>query len=185
MSDIDDSIDALYQEPLDQFTAKRNELAAALKKGGDRESADRVKALAKPGQAAWAVNQAWWRNQPAFREMLDAGEALRQAHAAFAQGKAAGVRAEMDARQRAMNGVIDAALAALGGSAKVGHDLRHRIAGTLESFASSGVPANITLGRLSGDLQLSGLEALSAMAGLAPAAAPAPPPPPRPTLVHS
>ncbi|MCC7125349.1 MAG: hypothetical protein IT178_10910, partial [Acidobacteria bacterium] len=59
--DVEAAIDALYQGPLDGFTAARNALAAALKKSGDKAGAERVKALAKPSVTAWAVNQAWWR----------------------------------------------------------------------------------------------------------------------------
>ena len=183
-SDLEASIDVLYQAPLDRFTAQRNELAASLKKAGDREAADRVKALAKPGVAAWAVNQAWWRDPEALRALLDAGADLRRAHLAFANGKATDIRAAVEARQQAVDAVIDRALHALGGPGKVAPDVRHRIAVTVEALASSGVPDGLAPGRLTADLQASGFEALSALAGIAPSS-PAPPPvaPSRPVLV--
>ena len=182
--ELERSIDALYQTPLDQFTAKRNELAASLKKAGDRDNADRVKALTKPGVAAWAVNQAWWRDQDAVRALLDAGADLRRAHLAFANGKATDIRAAVEARQQAVDAVIDRALDALGGPGKVAADLRHRIAVTVEALASSGWPDGLSQGRLTADLQASGFEALSALAGI-PSSSPPPPPkaPAKPTLV--
>lgn len=178
--DLDAAIDELYQAPLDRFTAQRNELAAALRKAGDRVHADDVKALVKPAVTAWAVNQAWWQEQAAFREMLDAGAALRSAHVARARGKSADIRGAAETRQRAVNAVIEAAVMALGGPAAVAPDARHRIAGTVEALASGGSPAGP--GRWSKDLQASGLEALSALAGLSSAAAP-PAAPTRPVLV--
>jgi hypothetical protein len=76
------AIDTLYQGPLDGFTAARNELAAARRKAGDREGADRVKALAKPTGTAWAVNQVWWRDRSVMERLLAAGEGQRAAHRA-------------------------------------------------------------------------------------------------------
>lgn len=180
--DIDAAIDQLYQLPLDQFTAERNTLAADLKKAGDRATADRVKVLAKPNLTAWAINQAWWRDRATFTAMLDAGGALLAAHHAIAKGKSADVRRAAEARQRAVEAVVDAAVHALGGSDKVSPDARHRIAGTAEALASSGVPADATLGRLATDLQSSGLDVLSALAGSMQTST-AHAKPPRPTIV--
>ncbi len=178
--DLDAAIDALYQAPLETFTTRRNALAAERRKAGDREAAERIKSLPKPGVTAWAVNQAWWQNHDAFRAMLDAGEAERAAHAAFGRGKPADVRAASEARQRAVQAVVDAAVAALGGPGKVSPDARYRLLGTIEALASSGVPGNVRIGRLSSDLQSSGLAALSALAGGAPTVREAPP---RPVII--
>ncbi len=180
--EVDSAIDGLYQAPLDRFTADRNALAAELRKAGRRDDADRVKALPKPSVTAWAVNQAWWRDQPAFQAMLDAGETLRAAHMARLRGQSADVRAAAEARQDAVNAVVDVAVHALGGSDAVNPDARYRIAGTVEALASSGVPPDATVGRLSKDLQASGLEALSALTGIGPAP-PARAPVPRPVVV--
>jgi hypothetical protein len=180
--DVEVGIDGLYQGTLDRFTANRNALASELRKARRGEDADRVKALPKPSVTAWAVNQAWWRDREAFQAMLDAGEALRSAHLARLQGQSADVRAAAEARQEAVNAVVDAAVRALGGPDDVSPDARHRIAGTIEALASSGVPADATIGRLSKDLQASGLEALSALTGLAPAPPPRAPAP-KPVIV--
>jgi hypothetical protein len=162
--ELETAIDALYQGPLDQFTAERNALAASLKKSGDKVSAERVKALAKPSSTAWAVNQAWWHHRDRFQAMLDAGAAQRKAHIAFAQGKHADVRAAGEARRAAVSEVTEAALQALGGHKAVAPDVQYRIAGTVEALASSGAPEGELPGRLTRDLQSSGLDALTALA---------------------
>lgn len=173
---VEAAIDRLYEGPLDRFTAGRNELAAALKKSGDADGAARVKALTKPSATAWAVNQVWWRQRDRFQAMLDAGRAQRQAHVAWAKGRPADVRSAGDARHAAVQEVTDAAVEALGGRKAVAPDVQYRIAGTVEALASSGVPAGETPGRLTRDLQSSGLDALGALAAAAGAVT-------RPTLV--
>jgi len=162
--DVEASIDALYRGALDRFTADRNALAATLKKAGDKASAERVKALAKPSSTAWAVNQAWWQHQDRFQAMLDAGAAQRKAHVAWTQGRQADVRAAGEARRAAVSEVTEAALQALGGHKAVAPDVQYRIAGTVEALASSGVPEGEAPGRLTRDLQSSGLDALTALA---------------------
>jgi hypothetical protein len=174
--ELETAIDALYQGPLDGFTAARNALAASLKKSGDKASAERVKTLAKPSSTAWAINQAWWQHHDRFQAMLDAGAAQRKAHVAWAQGHKADVRAAGEARRAAVGEVTDAAVDALGGRKAVTPDVQYRIAGTVEALASAGVPEGEVPGRLTRDLQSSGLDALTALAEAAGAA-------PRPTIV--
>jgi hypothetical protein len=173
---LEASIDALYRLPLDRFTPERNALAASLKKAGDKAAAERVKSLAKPSATAWAVNQAWWTDRDRFQAMLDAGAAQRKAHLAFAEGRNADVRAAGEVRREAVARVSGAALDALGGKQAVAPDVQYRIAGTLEALASSGVPEGESPGRLTRDLQSSGLDALTALAEAAAAS-------PRPTIV--
>src|SRR5262245_12137426 len=110
LGELEASIDALYKLPLDQFTAERNALAAALKKAGDKPAAERVKTLTKPNTTAWAINQVWWTHRGRFQAMLDAGEAQRRAHIALAQGRTADLRGAGEARREAVADVADAAL---------------------------------------------------------------------------
>jgi hypothetical protein len=182
-TDVDAAIDALYRAPLERFTSERNALAVELRKAGQRAEAHAVKGLAKPSVTAWAVNQVWWGDEPTFRAMLDAGDAQRSAHMALVRGQAADVRAAGEVRQKAVDAVVEAAVNALGGPSKVAPDMRHRIAGTVEALASGGMPPDATPGRLTKDLQASGLEALSALAGVAPGSTAKAPAPPRPVLV--
>lgn len=173
---VEDAIDRLYEGPLDRFTADRNALAASLKKDGDADGASRVKALAKPTATAWAVNQVWWRHRDRFQTLLEAGRAQRQAHVAWADGRPSDVRAAGEARQAAVRDVTDAAVEVLGGRKVVAPDAQYRIAGTVEALASSGMPEGEVPGRLTRDLQSSGLDALGALAAAAGAVT-------RPTLV--
>ena len=168
------AIDALYQGPLDAFTANRNALAAELRKAGDRAAADLVKALPKPSVTAWAVNQVWWTDRETFQAMLEAGGRLKDAHLAWSSGGSTDVRAAAEDRRQAVRAVVDAALAALGDPKTVAPDLQYRISGTVEALASGGATDDARPGRLSRDLQSSGLEGLGALAAAA-AAAPARP----------
>lgn len=179
--DLASAIDRLYQLPLEQFTAERNALAATLKKDGSKADAERVKALVKPNTTAWALNQVWWRDRPTFKAMLDAGAKLRDAHQARAAGKAADIRELSDTRQRAVHAVVDAVIDVLGGAERVSADAHHRLLGTIEALASGGATAEAP-GRLTADLQSTGLDMLSALAGSLRADA-QPGAPPRPVIV--
>jgi hypothetical protein len=175
MSADETAIDALYQVPLDRFTAERNALAASLKKAGDKAGAEAVKALTKPSATAWAINQVWWQHRDRFQALLDAGTRERAAHVARSDGRSADVREAGEVRQRAVQDVTDAALDMLGGRKAVSPDVQYRVAGTVEALASSGMPAGERAGRLTRDVQISGMDALAALAAATAA--------PRPTLV--
>ena len=103
MATLDDEIDALYRLSPGEFVSARNALA---KRAGDR--AAEVKALVKPGAAAWAVNQLYWQRRPVFDALAKASEARRAAHVAQLDGRRADL-ALADSRHRA---ALDAALAA-------------------------------------------------------------------------
>lgn len=74
---MEKELDRLYAAPLDEFVAERDALAKQLRADGDREAADRVKALRKPSAAVWAVNQLARRQQKDYRALLKAGDKLR------------------------------------------------------------------------------------------------------------
>ena len=76
---MEKELDSLYAAPLDEFVAERDALAKRLRADGDREAADRVKALRKPSAAVWAVNQLARRQQKDYRALLEAGDRLREA----------------------------------------------------------------------------------------------------------
>ena len=96
MAPLDSEIDALYQKPLDQFTAARNTLAKTLA-GAD---AARVRKLPKPTVVPWTVNQLYWRARPVFDRLRTAGERLRAAQIAALKGRAADVRDASDAQRK-------------------------------------------------------------------------------------
>lgn len=82
----DHELDRLYGLPLAEFTRARDGLARELRKGGEREAADEVKALAKPSLAAWAVNQLARKEPMQMRALTTAGERLRKAQAELLEG---------------------------------------------------------------------------------------------------
>jgi hypothetical protein len=59
-------VDALFTLPPGEFVAARSALAARLKKAGQAEEAERVKAMVKPSATAWAVNQLYCRHRREF-----------------------------------------------------------------------------------------------------------------------
>jgi hypothetical protein len=76
---VEETADELYALPPAEFTRARDERAKALRKAGDREEADAVKALRKPTVAAWALNQLARRRPKQVEGLIAAGEDLRAA----------------------------------------------------------------------------------------------------------
>ncbi|MEV0126185.1 hypothetical protein AB0I16_32355 [Streptomyces sp. NPDC050703] len=78
--DLETVADELYGLRPEEFTAARDERAAAARKAGDRPLAERIKALRRPSLAAWAGNLLV-RGQPdEVRPLIQLGEGLRRAH---------------------------------------------------------------------------------------------------------
>ena len=67
--------DELYGLPLDEFVARRKDLAKELR-AEDRAAADAVAALRKPTLPAWTANQLVRRRELDVRRLLKAGESL-------------------------------------------------------------------------------------------------------------
>ena len=98
-------LDQLYALPLAEFTRARDELAKELRKAGEKEAADEVKALRKPSISAWAINQLVRNDEIALQGLLRAGERLREAQAKVVSGGGAddfraATQAERDAVAR-------------------------------------------------------------------------------------
>ena len=158
-----DEADELYGLPDGEFTSARDALAKRLRGEKRREEADEVKALRRPSVAAGAINRAV--REHGADELLDAGEALREAHEALLSGSgdAAGVR-EATARER--EAVRDFAALALGDgasasteekvratlhAASIDDDVRELlVAGRLERDAEAGADPMALLGSRSG-----------------------------------
>ena len=160
-----DEVDHLFQIPLSQFTSARNTLAAKLKKEGDGERADRVKTLGKPSISAWVVNQLYWRHRKAFERLLAAGDQFRNAQAEQLAGKSTDLRAPLEARREALAEMTRHAADVL---RDAGHpaspDTLRRVMTTLEAVATYGEqPDGPQPGRLTGDVNPPGFEALAAL----------------------
>jgi hypothetical protein len=168
-----DDIDALFQLPPDKFTAARNELAARLKAAGKDDEAARVKGLAKPPVSAWVVNQLFWKKRKSFDRLMTTGERLRTAQASQLRGKGGELREPLEARRVALGELSKEAAALL---REVGHnpspDLMRRVTTTLEALATyANHPSAPQAGRLTGDIDAPGFEALSMLIPRGPASA--------------
>jgi hypothetical protein len=157
---LDDEIDRLYQVPLSEFTAARNELA---KRAGT--DAAEIRKLAKPNVAAWAVNQLYWHRRSVYDRLVDAARALRSAHGKVLAGRASDVSAAESAHRDAARAAIDEIRTILtdGGDSATSATLQ-AVQETLQALPADGSP-----GRLTRPLRPAGFEAL---AGLIPRSGP-------------
>src|SRR3954452_3285874 len=87
IADFDGDVDRLYQLPLNEFTAARDELVKRLRAEGERERAQEIKTLRKPTAAVWLVNQLARERPLDVQRLLKAGEALTKIKADAAAGK--------------------------------------------------------------------------------------------------
>jgi hypothetical protein len=97
---VEKELDSLFAAPLDEFVAERDALAKRLRADGDREAAERVKALRKPSAAVWAVNQLARRQQKDYRALLQAGDRLREAQEQVLGGESPETLQEAAAAER-------------------------------------------------------------------------------------
>ncbi|WP_454790250.1 hypothetical protein [Mycolicibacterium lutetiense] len=80
---VDDDLNSLYGVRPEEFTARRNELAAAAKKRGDVLAAKEITAARRPTTAAWVVNLLALTDATARPKLTNLHESLRAAHAAM------------------------------------------------------------------------------------------------------
>lgn len=80
---VDDDLNSLYGLRPEEFTARRNELAAAAKKRGDVLAAKVIAAAKRPTTAAWVVNLLVLTDATARSKLTSLHESLRAAHAAM------------------------------------------------------------------------------------------------------
>jgi hypothetical protein len=78
--DLESVADELYGLLPDEFVEARGRHAAAARKAGNRELADRIGALRRPTQSAWTSNLFVRAHPDQVTRMLELGEGLRQAH---------------------------------------------------------------------------------------------------------
>ena len=161
----DDPIDALFRLPLTEFIGARKELAARMKKNGDADDAQRVKALAKPPISAWTVNQLYWNHRDEFDELISTGQRFRKAQAS---GKMVNMREALDARREVLAQLSDLANEIL---TDAGHnpslDVLRRITTTLEALSSLASFSDTTPGRLTQDIDPPGFDSFASFAPIA------------------
>jgi hypothetical protein len=124
----DAALEALFRAPHAAFVAERARLATELTKGGDAAAGKKLQKIRRPGITAWAVNQLWWNERAAFKELLRTAERLRDADlsATAAHKKALGTL-----RERAAAFLTEAGHAASEGTLR-------RVTTTLSALAATG-----------------------------------------------
>jgi hypothetical protein len=169
MAKLEQEIDDLFELPLGEFTSARNALAKRLKGEGDAGGSESVQRLVKPSLPAWAINQLARREEAAVKALLDAGAAMRKAQGQALARKGGGdaLRTAQAEEKRAVNDLTRRAarlLETAGRSATA--SILERISSTLSAAAvTERGRAALEAGRLSGEIEPSGFEAL---AGLTP-----------------
>jgi hypothetical protein len=162
VGDLDAALAALYQLPLEQFVATRDQLARRLRAAGDRATARRVAALRRPPVSAWAANQLTHVAPTGVAELLEAGAALRQAQQEALAGQPGAAR-----QLRTATAHLRAAITRLSSRAetllvRAGHAASDatlaRLAATLQAAATGdeATRAALAQGRLLGDLDPAG-----------------------------
>jgi hypothetical protein len=97
---VDEIADQLYALPPEEFTAARNKAERELRKAGEREQADEVKALRKPNAAAGAVNRLVHEHRVEVEAFLEAAARLRDAQVAGKGDLAAATHAQREALEK-------------------------------------------------------------------------------------
>ena len=170
----------LYELPPSEFTRARDERAKELRKSGDREAADAVKALRKPTVAAWALNQLSRRRSEELGRLLSAGERLRAAQEELLAGgdRSAFQKAAAEERELVAELTGEAMTLASESGERSGAGLEQKISETLHAAALDEETAEeLREGRLTREREaIGGFGAMTAApaGGTPAAAAPAP-----------
>jgi hypothetical protein len=140
----------LYGLPPGEFTRARDARVKELRKGGDREAADAVKALRKPTVAAWALNQLARSRAKDVERLLAAGEDLRGAQEELLGGGDRAAFQEAAAVERELVAELSADATTLASEAgERGGGLREKVAETLHAAAlDEDTAADLRAGRL-------------------------------------
>ena len=178
--DFSSDIDALYKLPLGEFVAARNELVKRVKTL-DKAAAAGIKALLKPSVSAWAVNQLYWTQPEAFRDLSEAGEAVKGAQSDLVSGSgdAKAVAAATRKKREAQFALVRWAERLLFNAAHAATPATmRRIETTLEVIAGHGLATcDPPPGRLTKDLEAVGFGVFAALAASLPTRPPKPAPP--------
>jgi hypothetical protein len=175
LATLEREIDRLYTVPLDEFTARRNELAKRLKKDGDADAADQVTALVKPSVPAWTINQLARRQKREVQSLLAAGARLRKAQekALSGGGSDALLAAQAEERESVRDLTQRAAAILEEAGRPPTRAVLERIRATLgAAVLTDPERAALKAGRLTSEVQVSGFEALTGIRPAPPKEAP-------------
>jgi hypothetical protein len=159
----DGDIDALFKLPLSEFISARKILATRLKQGGQGDQAERVKALVKPSNTAWAVNQLYWQHRKEFDRLMATGQRFREAQTSRAAGKMNDMRISLEERRDALSDLSQLAEALLRDAGNSpSPDTIRRITTTLEAMSAyASLPDDLAPGRLTQDVDPPGFDSLA------------------------
>jgi hypothetical protein len=163
----DEELDRVFGAPLEEFTAQRNELAKALRAGGQTKAADAIKGLRKPSRPAWLVNQLARREPDELEQLMDVGAELRELQQGMLAGGKAdreGLRQAAASEQRLVDSLM-AAARAIGAEHGTSAQALDKVGETLQACVSDPELAEtVRRGRLERERRASSL-GLSAPAG--------------------
>ncbi len=154
-SQIEDRVDALYGLRPGEFVAARDALAREVRRVGDPEEAERIRSLARPTAAAWAVNQLARREPEWTQALAAAGQRMAEAHTALLEegDRAAWREASAQAREAIdrLVGLAEGLLREERGS--VSAPLRDQVRDTLQAAATDPAARQlVAAGRLTREL---------------------------------
>lgn len=162
--DLEEHLKRLYSAPLAEFTATRNAIATDLKEE-DPAAAAAIKKLKKPTLSVWVVDQLATDRPDGIATLLDEASSMRQA---LEDGDTAAARAAGKRRKAILSKLTERAAEILvtsghaAGTATIDRVSTTLLVGSTDDEAA----AAIRSGTLDHDVEASGLEAFSAMAGM-------------------
>jgi hypothetical protein len=165
--ELEQELDRLYGVPLDPITVDRGNNARALRADGRRDEADEVKRLRKPTVPVWVVNQLARRSRRDVDLLLDASHRLRESQRGLLGGEDAETFSQARQTQRkALQSLRRAAEELLAGERGTAPEATvDRAVKALELGAvSDETREEIARGRLAEEPEMSGFDALAAMA---------------------
>ena len=167
MATVEREIDELFDLPLDEFTAARNELAKRLKRDGDAEAAEQVRSLPKPSVAAWAVNRLARSDPETVRSLLNVAARLRSAQERSLKGERAAdeLRAAQAEEREIIRGLTRSAQEVLREADRPASGTTLERVSSLLRAAAVDEPGRTALreGRLTGDVEVSGFDAFAGL----------------------
>lgn len=124
---IDDPrIQDLYAQPREDFVTARTALAKEVAEE-DKEAAREIRKLRKPSMAAWAVNRVARAQPEMVTDLIEAGDAVRQAQERALDGDRSQLRDRVDRRRELVRQLTDEAISL------AGHSHRDEIDATFEA----------------------------------------------------
>lgn len=129
--DLESVVDELYELRPQDFTAARDERAAAARTAGERDLAARISKLRRPTLSAWASNLLVRRQPEQVQPLIGIGEGLRQAH----QNLDGEQLRELSRKQHALVGALarEARRLAEGAGQPIGDQAQREIESTLHA----------------------------------------------------